>query len=195
VPEMPAFCDNCGTVFGSGIVLENCRNISLNNCVAGPCPNCRGNGRVPDGVYDATNSVITLITGTLKTITQLKQLSIILANAQRLNQSRDQVDQAIQKEVPELNSLASILPKTRIELYAFLTIILMAIGIILSNSDSNNEELSEPDIPKLMDNAIQKSITKPNNNTQQQPGKKQGRNEPCVCGSGNKFKRCCIQFI
>jgi len=23
-------------------------------------------------------------------------------------------------------------------------------------------------------------------------GKKQGRNEPCDCGSGKKFKKCCI---
>jgi uncharacterized protein YecA (UPF0149 family) len=26
-------------------------------------------------------------------------------------------------------------------------------------------------------------------------GKKIGRNDPCICGSGNKFKRCCLDKL
>src|SRR5690606_2909480 len=40
MPEMPAFCDNCGAIFGSGFVFENCRNVTLSENRVGPCPNC-----------------------------------------------------------------------------------------------------------------------------------------------------------
>jgi hypothetical protein len=195
VPEMPAFCDNCGAIFGSGFVFENCTNITLSGNKVGPCPNCGATGSVPNGVYDITGNAIKLISGTLKTVEQLKVLSTILTNAQKNNQTREEVNEQIQKETPELSSFAAILPKTRIELYAFITIILMAIGLMITSS--NNESLSDSDVEKMIEHAIQKSI-QPQTNFQKLPysqKKKQGRNELCNCNSGKKFKRCCISSI
>lgn len=153
---MPAFCDNCGTVFASGFVFENCANISLSVNKAGPCPSCVAMGSIPDGIFNITGNAIKLISGTLKTVEQLKTLSAILTNAQKHNQTRDEVNKQIQKETPELNSFAAILPKTRIELYAFITIILMAIGLMITST--NNESLSESDVDKMIEGAIQKAI-------------------------------------
>ncbi len=31
----------------------------------------------------------------------------------------------------------------------------------------------------------------PSSNIAQKPGKKIGRNDPCPCGSGKKYKKCC----
>ena len=194
MPEMPAFCD-CGSIFGSGFVFENCSSVNLSGNTAGPCPNCGGVGHIPDGVYNITGDAIRLISGTLKSVEQLKTLSRILANAQKNNQTREEVNEKIQKETPELNSFASILPKTRVELYAFITIILMAIGMMITTS--NNQSLSESDVEKVIDNSIQKSM-QPKNSLQTLPflaKKKQSRNELCNCNSGKKFKKCCINFI
>jgi len=195
VPEMPAFCDNCGAIFGSGFVFENGTNISLSGNKVGPCPNCGATGSVPDGVYDITGNAIKLISGTLKTVEQLKALSVILTNAQKNNQTREEVDEQIQKETPELSSFASILPKTRVELYAFITIILMAIGLMITSS--SNDSLSEDDVEQMIERAIQQSMQPQTNfkTLPYSPKKKQGRNEPCNCNSGKKFKRCCINSI
>jgi hypothetical protein len=195
MPEMPAFCDNCGAIFGSGLVFENCSNVSLSGGKSGPCPRCGSNGSVPDGVYDITGNAIKLISGTLKTVEQLKALSIILSNAQKNNQTREEVNEKIQKETPELSSLTAILPKTRIELYAFITIILMAIGLMITSS--NNDSLSESEVDDMIEKAIKESM-QPQTSFQRIPyiqKSKQGRNELCNCNSGKKFKRCCINII
>ncbi len=195
VPEMPAFCDNCGAIFGSGFVFDNCTNISLSGNKVGPCPNCGATGSVPDRVYDITGNAIKLISGTLKTVEQIKALSVILTNAQKNNQTREEVDEQIQKETPELSSFASILPKTRVELYAFITIILMAIGLMITSS--SNDSLSEDDVEQMIERAIQQSMQPQTNfkTLPYSPKKKQGRNEQCNCNSGKKFKRCCINSI
>jgi len=194
VPVLPAFCDRCGRVFSSGFSFENCYDITMSNVSCGSCPNCNGTLRVPDGVYDITGDAIKIVKGTLKTVNQFKQLASILSNAQRLNQSKAQVDEAINKEVPELNSLASVLPKTRMELYAFITVILMALTLIITNMES--EAPPEIDVEKLIEQSIERAITTPyKKSLPSSTKKKQGRNESCNCGSGKKYKKCCLQFI
>ncbi len=193
VPVLPTFCDQCGSIFSSGIFLENCRDITMSDVSSGPCPNCNGTLRVPDGVYDVTENVIKLVQGTLKTIDQFKQLAVILTNAQRLNQSKEQIDKTIKKEVPELNSLASVLPKTRMELYAFITVILLALSFIISNMESDDD--SDIDVDKLIEQSIEKAISVPKKQSSPNSTKKQGRNETCSCGSGKKYKKCCLQYI
>jgi uncharacterized protein YecA (UPF0149 family) len=194
VPVLPAFCDQCGSVFSSGFSFENSRNITMSGCTSGSCPHCNGTLRVPDGVYDITGSVIKLVKGTLKTVEQFKHLTVILSNAQRLNQSKEQIDETIKKEVPELNSLASVLPKTRMELYAFITVILMALTFIIANMESN-EEL-DINLDELIEQSIKKAISQPKEPPSPvESKKKQGRNDACNCGSGKKYKKCCLQFI
>lgn len=83
MPEMPAFCDNCGAVFGSGFVFENCIDVTLSGNRVGPCPSCGGTGHVPDGVYDITANAINLLHGTIKTVQQLQQLSALLFVSQK----------------------------------------------------------------------------------------------------------------
>lgn len=204
MPVMPAFCNSCGTVFGSGMVFENCRNVTLSGCQAGPCPNCGGTGHVPDGVFDFTENAIKVLAGTRRTIDELQRLAQILANAQKSNSTKEQVEQAIKDEVPELSSLISFLPKTRIELYAFITIILTAIGMLISTGIAlQKNSPSEAEIQKMIDSTIEKSMSRsavvdqPKRHIKNQPRKKNktGRNALCPCGSGKKYKKCCLQFV
>ena len=195
---LPSFCDKCGGVFSSGFSFTNCPEVSMTNCTSGTCPSCGGTLRIPDGVYDITGDVIKLVSGTLKTIEQFKRLAHILTTAQRLNQSKEQIDEKINKEIPELNSLASVLPKTRMELYAFITVILMALTFIITNMDSDEDEVPELDIESIIEQSIENAISAPKQKPKSQPsGKpnKQGRNDICSCGSGKKYKKCCLNFI
>ncbi|GGQ04891.1 SEC-C metal-binding domain-containing protein [Shewanella litoralis] len=191
MPEMPAFCDNCGAVFGSGFVFESCRNVTLSGTQAGPCPNCGGIGHVPDGVYDITGNAIKLLQGSIKTIEQLQQLSAVLVEAQKKNLSKEQVQTNIQEAVPELTGFASVLPQTRSELYGFIGIILAAIGLLITAYGTfKDEPVPEKEIEHIIERSIEKSIQKLAPPKPPAP-KKQKRNDPCACGSGVKYKKCC----
>jgi hypothetical protein len=191
MPEMPAFCDNCGTVFGSGFVFENCRNVTLSGNQVGPCPNCGGMGHVPDGVYDITGNAIRLLQGSIKTVQQLQQLSAVLFEAQKQNLSKEQVQANIQETLPELHDFASVLPQTRSELYGFIGIILTAIGLMIAAYGTfKDDTLPEREIEQIIERSIEQSIQKlaP---LKPPVHKKQKRNDPCACGSGFKYKKCC----
>jgi uncharacterized protein YchJ len=52
------------------------------------------------------------------------------------------------------------------------------------------EGLSESDVRRIVDDSAQKLYRK----TDESPAKartKTGRNDPCPCGSGKKYKHCC----
>ena len=55
--NLPAICDVCGMNFPSGYSAGPGTRMTLRNNISGPCPNCGGIGRVPDGIYDIINEV------------------------------------------------------------------------------------------------------------------------------------------
>lgn len=57
MPQIPAFCDNCHLIFGSGFNLGNSKGITLTNTVV-TCPRCHHFGKVLDGVYDGLRETI-----------------------------------------------------------------------------------------------------------------------------------------
>lgn len=58
MPSILAFCDTYGTVFSSGIFVENPTNMSFAGNRLGPCPHCGGMGHVPDGVFNFIGNTI-----------------------------------------------------------------------------------------------------------------------------------------
>ena len=130
MPNPPAFCDNCGAIFPSEIGGENSTNITYINC-SSPCPYCGGKGSIPDGVYNFTGDVIRLLSGPQKTVEQLQRLAKIITAARESSEEPSQTFEKIKREAPELRSIVDILPTTRIELYAFLTLIVIAISVII----------------------------------------------------------------
>ena len=196
MPEMPAFCQNCGAIFGSGMVFENCRNLRLSGNTA-QCPKCGGIGKIPDGVFDIVGNIINVLNATKDTVNNLNKLNNLLNDAKKENYSHEEIQSKIKEELPELSSLSDVLPKTRNELYAFIALILTTLGLAISFlSSSNDNTISELKIKEITDQAIEKSLIKKNNiihqNNSSVKEKKTGRNEPCPCGSGKKFKKCCI---
>lgn len=190
---VPAVCDNCGAIFPSGFEATNSTNITFSGCASGPCPACGGIGHIPDGVYNFVGNTIELLSGPSRTVTELQRLADILKNAREKQSSRQEISKEIEKELPELSSLKDILPKTRTELYAFIAIIISTIALLVSQSQS--EEPQKIQVNNVINNIYQqlpqtpetkKHILKPENS------KKVGRNEPCPCGSGKKYKKCCL---
>ena len=186
MPSVPAFCDTCGTVFSSGIFVENSTNISFAGNRSGPCPRCGGMGHVPDGVFNFIGNTIEILSAPERTIAELTHLARILAEAKAKSETREQVASRIEKEVPSLSKLAKLLPENRSELYGFLAVVLAAVQLFTQTPAAPSSTTVN------VTQVIQQVIVEPTPPMAASPRtKKVGRNEPCPCGSGTKYKRCC----
>ena len=188
--HIPAFCDNCGAAFNSGIVVENCRNISLSGNRSGPCPRCGSMGSVIDGVFNVAGDVIEILSAPQRTIESLQKLTQILKVAAQDKETSEEITNKINEQVPELTSVSKFIPKNATELVAWLTFILLAIQTI--NQLTKDET---PDVTIILNHAVEQSMEPKNYYPFSQPKIPQSRNRPCECGSGKRFKHCCGKII
>ena len=187
MPSVPAFCDTCGTVFNSGIFVENATNISFAGNRSGPCPSCGGMGHVPDGVFNFIGSTIEILSAPERTITELTRLAQILREAKAKAETREQVVSRIEKELPSLSGLRKLLPENKSELYGFLAVVLAAAQLFSQTQPAQNS--TTINVTQVIQQVIAESSGA--KAVPVKPKKKVGRNEPCPCGSGVKYKRCC----
>lgn len=193
--DVPAFCDTCGAVFRSGIVVENSTNITFVGNRAGPCPVCGGMGHIPDGVFNFVGATIEILSAPLRTIDELSRLTKVLREARKEKRSPEEVAQTIRKEVPELSHLADLLPKTRTELYAFLTLI-VAVVTLLSQSGGNDNKSTNITVNQTINQVFietERTVKVPDKVAQVpiKATQKVRRNDRCPCDSGKKYKKCC----
>ncbi|QXB98316.1 MULTISPECIES: SEC-C metal-binding domain-containing protein [Aeromonas] len=205
--QFPAICDNCGTAFPSGFAFEgSIHNLSLSGNKSGPCPACGGMGSVPDGVFNVLGNVIEIIDAPRKTVEQLSRYVNILNRAQKEKLTREEVQEQIEKEAPELAYISDILPKTRMELYtflglllAFLTTVMTAMSLMKDDKTVVIEQqiILEQTINNFGTSRATPSTSRPDRNySDNRPrAQKVGRNEPCPCGSELKYKKCCLNMI
>ena len=191
---IPAVCSSCGTLFYAPNLVGGSGTVEFRNSRLGPCPVCGGVGDIIDGIYNAATNTAGLLISAATKPHQLKKLHEILLYAQRQQLSREEIQETVKNELPELQSLRDWLPTTRNELYNFVGIILALITLITTTAlgvAQLNNNVSEQDVQKLVDKAIQKSIAA-KKSQQAERKKKTGRNEACPCGSGKKYKKCCL---
>ncbi|KUP08074.1 hypothetical protein Q73_07570 [Bacillus coahuilensis m2-6] len=201
MPYIPAVCDNCSTIFSSGIFVEN-SSLELSGNKSGPCPNCGGMGQVPDGVFNFIGNTIEIISAPERSIYELRRFASLLARAYQEDLAEEQVEEQIAREVPSMSSILSLLPRNRTELrsdfYSWLQIT-VAIIAILSNLQSNGQEEVEinnieinqkVEVNQVINQIYETDTNILDINSQQITIPKVGRNEPCPCGSGIKYKRC-----
>lgn len=199
--KAPAVCNTCGTIFPSpfDILAEN---VGFFNIGVGPCPKCGGNGSIPDGIYSFINNTILLLSNRKRTKLELQNLVSILTEAKQKQATPQELSQIIQDELPELSSLKDIFPKTRTELYAFVAIILTIITILITSLGRNpatkieinqivNVLYESQDGVKQTNSAVKKKL-KVASKIETKKQRKIGRNHPCPCGSGKKYKKCCL---
>ncbi|MBF4692021.1 hypothetical protein [Fusibacter ferrireducens] len=144
--HMPAFCDNCGAIFKSGFEFENCRLISLRGNKSGPCPSCGGMGHIPDGVFNFLDGTIELLSGPYVSQMELERLSSVIRASIKNKEDINQIQERIENESGEVSKLADLLPHSRSELYAFLTLILVIIQILMSNNSVESSTVTTNNI-------------------------------------------------
>lgn len=189
MPAIPAFCDTCGTAFPSGIFVENCLNISLSGNKSGPCPKCGGIGHIPDGVFNVVGSTIEILSAPDRTIQELTRLVEILQAAKTLNARPEEVAREIKRDIPALALLLLLRPSSKADWYAFLGILLAIVQVYLTVNPTGT---STPAV--TINQVIHQTFVNEQTGesaTTKASRKKTGPNEPCPCGSGLKYKKCC----
>jgi preprotein translocase subunit SecA len=75
----------------------------------------------------------------------------------------------------------------------------MIIGtIIAAGALFKDQTPNEDEVQRLIDKSIERAFNENQKTEKPQPYRsepKTGRNEPCPCGSGKKYKRCCLRSI
>ncbi len=187
--HIPAFCDNCGAAFNSGIVVNNCRNLTLSGNRSGPCPRCGSMGSVIDGVFNVAGDVIEILSAPQRTLDSLNRLSQVLRTAATEKQSPDEIARNIEAKAPEYSSISKYIPKNATELVAWLTLIFLAIQTI--NQLGKDEP---PNVNIILNQSVEQSMDPRNYYPFSHPVPR-SRNSPCPCGSGKRYKHCCGKSI
>jgi hypothetical protein len=160
MPAVPAICRTCGTVFPSGIVAENSRDISFTGSTAGPCPNCGGTGEIPDGLYDFVGDTVRVVARSGYSRGQLERVAALLVQARQARTPAADVVAALEDEAPELSEIAKrlLVPKTPADLVAWLALLLLVVQMLTAKPSS---DLSEKDVERLTQQAVERAITPP----------------------------------
>jgi hypothetical protein len=186
---LPMFCDSCGNAFPSGVAIDSATrvtNLSFSNYTA-ECPRCGGIGRIPDGVYNFIDGTLTVLHAPERSIKELKRLAEILKAARADPHKAADLEQKIQTEVPAFAQLLDKWkPKTAGDRYALIGILLAAVGLVIAMRESSKPTTTVTVHQVIANTYVQAPAAAPKAHS-----KKVGRNEPCPCGSGKKYKRCC----
>jgi hypothetical protein len=142
MPEVLAICENCSTVFGSGMVFENSAAVTMVGNRAGPCPTCGDMGRVPDGVYDFLANAIRVVGAPGRSTDDLQKLISILQEAQQQDLSPDEVETKVRDELPAFLGLFSLLPSNKNEFYGFISMLATVAALLVGLAQSRGQEPS-----------------------------------------------------
>lgn len=145
---------------------------------------------MPDGVFNVVGSTIEILSAPSRTIHELTRLVKILRAAKLASASPEDVARDIEKDVPALAPLMQLLPANRSEWFAFLAVLLAVVQVYLAANPPGT-----PTAPTITINqVIQQTFVNeqaPEAAVPKKNAAKVGRNEPCPCGSGTKYKKCC----
>jgi hypothetical protein len=165
------------------------------------CPECGASARVLGGSYHIAKDTIELLQGPERTVSELERLRDILREGRESGANPEEVRRAVQREFPGWGQALTqlLVPKTPGEFYGLLSLIVAIIGVLLAYERSEQARDAEPD--QIINNitVVQEAAPVPGQPqvtpsaagpTNPAHGERIGRNEPCPCGSGQKFKKC-----
>lgn len=146
MPDIPAVCGNCGTVFPSGIYVEDGATAVMFEGNRSSCPVCGEWARIPNGLFNFVNNTIEVVQGPDQTLEDLQKFDAILRDLQDRGASADEVQETIRTQAPQFASLMDLMPRNRAELYAFLALLLTAIQALQSATSGVDIDIQDVDL-------------------------------------------------
>jgi hypothetical protein len=185
-PKCKVIFEHHGIIGGSGI-----GNIEFIDTKIGPCPNCGGFGRVPNGIYNLINDTLTFIKGPQSSIETLQSIEKLLRSFKNKNLTKDDVLKEIETISPEVaKNFKNTSLKIDSNQWINTLISLITVIILIQQSyfkNNNDDEIKDKFIEHLLleNKELQNKKSIPIVNKT-----KIGRNDPCFCGSNIKYKKC-----
>lgn len=134
--EIPAICRACGIIFPSRFSGVEGGKLDILSCSVS-CPRCGNQAGVLDGVFESAVDVVRALLLEGIDPSRIDAVMNILAYVRRESLAPEQAERIIDKHAPELRGLSGILPRTRVELYAFLAVIVATLSLLRSCSNSD----------------------------------------------------------
>lgn len=199
MPGLPAICDTCSTVWDPhAFNIGGASNVYIEDVSVSPCPKCDGVGHIPDGIYSATTDTIKVVATSAKSAQSLATLLRILQQARDRHATAEELVKDLEQEkAANLKPVADLvrrLPK-RLDIKYWIAIAISVVALLEGHAtdqkvDSIKAEVDQIYAQVLMQHPTAAPTPVPISTPQPSPFQKVGRNEPCPCGSGKKFKRC-----
>jgi hypothetical protein len=123
--------------------------IVFTNASIGPCPNCGGTGKIPDGLYEFTGSTLSIFSSWHPD--RLRKLADALGAARRAPDPRAAVEQTLASD-PELASLAKRLSPLRdaSAFWGFIAVLIATITLLTSQTESDPPVTEQTVIEKVI---------------------------------------------
>ena len=201
--KLLAFCESptCGTVFEVSRFIKTSgpQNVNITNSKYGPCPRCGSMGIIPDGTYRFVGSTISLLTGPSSSVRLLRKVETILKAARKAKHSKNRILKDVEQTSPQIASALRTVPaidNLPAWLSVIITLVMLALQIHLGYL--KQDESKDRFIEYLLEEnrALKSKSIAPLDEPTHQPfvrtKKKVGRNDKCPCGSGKKYKKCCL---
>lgn len=127
MPILNARCDTCGTVFPSGIYVENSTDVTFSGGRSGPCPRCGGMGSLiaNNTTIDVIGDRVTVKRGWISP----ENLAVVASSFERFQAVQDnrlQVEAQIADTFPQLRSKVQTMSNERLLLLISMLLALMA---------------------------------------------------------------------
>jgi hypothetical protein len=147
MPVLNARCNTCGTIFPSGIRVENSQKVSFGGGQFGPCPNCGRTGSLiaSNTTLDVTGDQVTVTSGNLSP-DDLRHIATSLSGFLGGNRSKEATEAAIAKALPVLAPEIQGMPLD--QLLAVIAIILTMLGMVQAGNIADaatkqNQEIAD----------------------------------------------------
>ena len=191
MPSLPAICDTCGRLWIPNAVFLGNAIADIKDFTVSPCPYCGQTGHIPDGIYDTTAEGIRIIANSARSASSLAILQRLLEEARASNSSPEATAAVIERESPpEFRLLAEVVRRLKgVPIATWLTLLLAAITIIQGESFDQRLNDVQGKVDRIYRQAVE-VIAEPSPTPSSAPMPRVGRNDPCPCGSGRKYKRC-----
>jgi uncharacterized protein YecA (UPF0149 family) len=206
--RIPIFCENpqCGTIFPSFISFGGNASFTSVDSKMGPCPNCGSYGVIPDGVFNFAEKSFSLFNSSSTSLEKLQVIESVLRELGFKNNTKDNVISQINEIDSQVAEILRRIPsssnyKQWISLALTLLALLIAGQQAYFNDSEKKHQLKEEmfyekllkqneELIKITKNTNEHLSAKDSTKISNTKRKKIGRNEPCFCGSGKKYKKC-----
>ena len=190
---LPAICDHCGALFDSNAIGlgPGVSGLQVVNFKVSPCTNCGREGHIPDGTYDTVLGTLRVLLKQPASTQALNNLARILHAARQAQADQATVADRVEAEAPELEEFARALRTLDLKDWKFWLIFLISVIQMLADLGAVGPE-QEPTSDQQIERAMQRVLDQHTTPTlsPRNPTQRPGRNDPCPCGSGKKYKRC-----